>query len=216
MERRNWKKNSGRSTFSHYPLPKKDTNTLRLFYNNIKGLEINTAVETILNNKKIKRTKELLHDLELYTKLEAFLKQMYSWEVDVCVLAEPCIEWRDSIPRKIVKDVGKKYDKGGNWTVATSSCYSGSFVKPGGALVYSSGDVTGMIVERGTDPWNQGRWAYVRYQGRKGDSLMIVGAYRVGYWSGLAGASTLWHQQKVLLAQEKRIEEPSEVFIKDF
>jgi len=36
--------------FSHYPLPKKEKNTLRLFYNNINGLEINVAVETILNN----------------------------------------------------------------------------------------------------------------------------------------------------------------------
>ena len=202
--------------FSHYPLPKKEKNTLRLFYNNINGLEINVAVETILNNKKVKRKNNIIQELESYTKLEAFVKQIYTWEVDVSVLAEPCIEWRDSIPRKIVKDIGKKYDRGGNWTVATSSCYSGSFVKPGGALVYSSGETTGKILDRGTDPWNQGRWAYVRYQGQAGASLLIIGAYRVGQRSGLVGASTAWHQQKVLLAQENRTIEPAAAFIQDF
>ena len=202
--------------FSHYPLPKKTKHTLRLFYNNINGLEINVAVDTILNNKKVKRKNNIIQDFDTYTKLEAFVKQIYTWDVDVSALAEPCIEWRDTIPRKIVKDIGKKYDRGGNWTVATSSCYSSSFVKPGGALIYSAGQVSGKILERGTDPWNQGRWSYVRYQGQAGASLMVIGAYRVGARSGIAGASTAWHQQKVLLSQEKRVVEPEEAFLQDF
>ena len=180
------------------------------------SLEINRAVDTIINNKKLKRKNDIIHDLVSYTKLEAFVKQMFNWEVDVSAIAEPCVEWRDAIPRKIIKDICKKYDKSGNWTVATSACYSGSFVKPGGALVYSSGDITGKILERGTDPWNQGRWSYVLYQGQAGASLMIIGAYRVGTRSGIAGASTAWHQQKVMLSQENRIVEPADAFIQDF
>ena len=202
--------------FSHYPLPKKDKDCIQMFYNNINGLEINEAIASIVNKKKIKKQKEITGDPETYTKLESFIKQMHTWEVDISVLSESCIEWRDVIPRRVVTDISKKYDTGGTWTVSTSSCYSGSFVKPGGALVYSSGNLSGKIMERGTDPWKHGRWSYVRYQGKKGNSLMIIGGYRVGCRSNVAGASTAWYQQKVLLTEANRTEEPDEAFLTDF
>ena len=40
--------------FSNYPLPLKPKNALRIFYNNINGLEINTAIAAVVNNKKKK------------------------------------------------------------------------------------------------------------------------------------------------------------------
>ncbi len=201
--------------FSHYPLPPKTRSTLRIFYNNINGLEINKAVEIKLNNKTIKRRHEIIKEVESFTKVEAFLKQMYDWEVDISTLAEPGIEWRDAIPKKIVQDIGKKYDRAGNWTVATSDCYSGSFVKPGGALIYSTGKVVGKITDRGTDPWKYGRWSYVTYSGKSGKSLMIICGYRVGHRTGNAGASTAWYQQKVLLAKDSRVVEPEDAFVAD-
>ena len=201
--------------FSNYPLPKKTKNTLRLFYNNINGVEINAAIQTVVNNKQLKQKHEFLRDLEHYTKIESFVQQMHRWEVDISVLAEPCIEWRDSIPRQVVKDISKKYDRTSNWTVATSSCYSGSFVKPGGALIYSTEKVVGKILERGTDPWKYGRWSYVKYGGKSGRSVLVIGGYRVGHRSGSAGASTAWFQQKVLLTKDKRAIEPEEAFIQD-
>jgi len=201
--------------FSNYPLPKTTRDTFRIFYNNVNGLEINKAVDTVINNRKKKSQHSFINDLENHTKIEAFIKQMYSWQVHASVLSEPCIEWRDSIPRKVVKDISKKYDKLANWTVATSKCYSGSFVKPGGALIYSNGEIAGRITERGTDPWGYGRWSFVRYQGKAGKSLLVVGAYRVGHRTGIAGASTAWYQQKVLLTQEGREIEPEDAFIED-
>ena len=110
--------------FSNYPLPNKTDNILRIFYNNINGLEINTAIQTVVNNKKTKQKEEFIRDLEQYTKIEAFVKQMHSWEVDINVLAEPCIEWRDTIPRQVVKDISKKYDRMGNWTDLDGALYS--------------------------------------------------------------------------------------------
>ena len=201
--------------FSNYPLPKKTQKVLRIFYNNVNGLEINSAIATVLNNKKEKQKNEFIRDLEYYTKLEAFIKQMNAWQVDISALAEPCIEWRDSIPRKVVQDVGKKYDKSGTWTVATSECYSGSYVKPGGALIYSATSVAGKIIERGTDPWKYGRWSYTVYAGKAGTSLMVVGGYRVGHRSNNAGASTAWYQQKVLLTKDQRDIEPEMAFVQD-
>ena len=201
--------------FSNYPLPKKTNAVVRLFYNNINGLEINAAIQTVVNNKKAKNKYDFIKDLEHYTKLEGFLKQMYNWEVDICALAEPCIEWRDAIPRKIVQDIGKKYDRTGNWTVATSSCYSGSFVKPGGALLYSTGKVVGKMIDKGTDPWQYGRWSYAKYGGKADTSILVVVGYRVGHRTTIAGASTAWYQQKVLLTKDGRSVDPEEAFIQD-
>ena len=48
--------------FSHYPLPLKSTGTIRIFYNNINGLEINTAVAAVVNNKKKKNKHEYTDD----------------------------------------------------------------------------------------------------------------------------------------------------------
>ena len=38
--------------FSHYPVPTKDKNIIRVFYNNINGLEINLAIEAVANNTR--------------------------------------------------------------------------------------------------------------------------------------------------------------------
>ena len=144
--------------FSNHPLPLKGKNNIRIFYKNINGLEINSAVEAMINNKVQKQKHLFTQDVEEHTKIESFLKQTSNWNVDVSILAEPCIEWQDTIPRKTTQDMDKKYNCRGNWTLSTSECYSGSFVKPGGSLIYSTGCIVGRIVERRSDPWGYGRW----------------------------------------------------------
>ena len=111
--------------------------------------------------------------------------------------------------------MGKKYNCRGNWTVSTSECYSGSFVKPDGSLKYNTGSIVGRIVERGSDPWGYGRWCYVRYQGKAGKSLLLIGAYRVGHRSCNPGPTTTWYQQKVLLSKDNREIAPEDAFITD-
>ena len=201
--------------YSNYPVPAKDTNITRIYYNNINGLEINAAIEAVANNTKQKNTNKFLRDLESYTKLETYIKQMQDWQTDISILAEPCVEWRDIIPRTIVLETSKKYDQYGNWTVATSDCTSSSFVKPGGAAIHSSGRVVGRISERGTDPWGYGRWTYARYAGKGGKSLLVIGGYRVGHRSTVPGASTAWYQQKTLITKDGRQGEPEDVFLTD-
>ena len=201
--------------FSHYPLPQKSEDIIRIFYNNINGLEINSAIAAVVNNKKQKQKHVYMKDIESYTKVESFIKQMTAWEVDISMVSEPCVEWRDVIPRKVITDIAKKYDKVGQWTVSTSKCYSGSFVKPGGSLIYTKGNMVGRIQEKGTDPWGYGRWSYVRYQGKGTSSLLVISAYRVGHRTDSAGSSTAWFQQKVLLTQEQREISPDMAFIVD-
>ena len=201
--------------YSHYPVPIKDSKTIRIFYNNVNGLQINGAIESIVNNRSRQQKDSFISELEMYTKLEAYIKQMYDWNIDISAMTEPCIEWRNVIPRKIFQEITRKYDNTANWTMATSSCYSGSFVKPGGAAILSTGRMSGTIVERGTDPWGYGRWAYVRYAGKAGRSLLAISCYRVGSRTVLAGSSTAWYQQMVLLSKDDRDISPEHATLQD-
>lgn len=70
-------------------------------------------------------------------------------------------------------------------------------------------------VDKGTDKWGLRRWASQWFQGKGGNTLLVVSAYRVGRWSGTPGISTAWHQQKVLLMQQGREDEPATVFLTD-
>ena len=201
--------------FSHYLLPAKERGVVRLFYNNVNRLEINGAINARIASGREKTKHKILKHNKTYTKVEALIKQVGTWGVNITALAEPCIEWRDTVPRTVVKEIAKKYNKFGHWTVATSSCSVGSFVKPGGALLYNDGELSGRIMTTGTDPWCYGRWAYSRYRGKHNTSLLVVVGYRVGTHSGNAGPSTAWYQQKVLLTKDACQIEPEEAFIKD-
>ena len=70
-------------------------------------------------------------------------------------------------------------------------------------------------VQHGTDPWGMGRWAFQKYQAKKDQILLVISAYRVGKRTSNPGSSTAWHQQKVILTQAGRTEEPDEAFIMD-
>ena len=61
--------------FSHYPVPTKRKNFIRFFYNNVNGLEINAAVESIINGVKQKEKHNFLKEIETHTKLESFVKK---------------------------------------------------------------------------------------------------------------------------------------------
>ena len=93
--------------FSYYPLPAKEKGVARIFYNNINGLEINAAISAKVNNNKEKKRYGLLKEKETYMKVEALIKQLQRWEVNITGLSEPCVEWKDVVPRTVVKEIGK-------------------------------------------------------------------------------------------------------------
>ncbi len=101
------------------------------------------------------------------------------------------------------------------WNVAASTILVGNYIKPGGALLYSTEDMAIRTLTTESDPWAYGRWASQRYQRRGGNSLLVISAYRVGKRTDIPGSSTAWHQQKVLLMQANRSEEPEDAFLND-
>ena len=201
--------------FSTGPLPNKRKEVCRLFYNNINGMEINMAIAQSVRQCKQLQTENITKPTEQYTKVDAFFKQMKTWDVSIFALAEHCVEWEDAVPRLVLKDIGKKYQQKGMWNVATSKVNVGNYLKPGGTLLHSNEEMAIRTVQKGTDPWGQGRWTYQRYQAKKGTSLMLISAYRVGKRSGVPGSSTAWHQQKVLLTQQGRTDDPDDAFLTD-
>ena len=201
--------------FSSGPLPIKQPHVCRIFYNNINGFEIKDAIHKAVKLRHIKKHSQITHDIEQPTKAETFIQQMSRWEVNVTTLAEHCTEWKDGVPRLVLQEIGRKYNPRGMWTVATSRCSVGNYIKPGGALVYCTEDMAIRTADKGTDPWGLGRWAFQRYRGRHGRSLLVISAYRVGKRTSTPGSSTAWHQQKVLLTSAGRSLDPDMAFIAD-
>ena len=201
--------------FSSGQLPEKQQQVCRIFYNNINGLEINGLVDTEVVHTQRKKNDKIQTPIEAFTKVESFFKQMYKWNVSISAIAEHCVDWNESVPRMLLKKIGKKYHQRGMWNVAASKVTVGNYIKPGGAFLFSAEEMAIRTTKHGTDPWGMGRWAYQQYQAKKGHTLLIISAYRVGKRSGNPGSSTAWHQQKVMLTQYGRTEEPDEAFIKD-
>ena len=201
--------------FSSGELPEKMQDVCRIFYNNINGLEINCLVESEVRHNKRKKHEQIQTPVEEYTKVEAFLKQMIRWNVNISAVAEHCVDWNDTVPRILIKQIGKKYHQRGMWNVATSKVSVGNYIKPGGALIFNSEEMAIRTIRHGTDPWGMGRWAFQQYQAKKGHTLLIISAYRVGPRTGNPGSSTAWHQQKVMLTQAGRTDEPSSAFLTD-
>ena len=202
--------------FSNNPLPQKKQTQLRIFYNNINGLEINNLTKTVIQRQNEKKSIKVIQESETYSKFEALLIQMSQWEVNVTALAEPCVDWKNIIPRRIIRKVSSKYNSTGCYTVATSDLNVANYLKPGGALIHSDNEWSGRITEKGTDPWGYGRWAYQIYSGGTTKKLLVVSAYRVGKRSNdNAGTTTAWYQQQVLIQEQNRDGDPSDIFVKD-
>ena len=85
---------------------------------------------------------------------------MSQWQVNVIALAEPCVDWKNIIPRRIIRKVSSKYNHTGCYTVATSELKVANYLKLGGALMHSDNEWTGRITDKGTDPWGYGQLAY--------------------------------------------------------
>ena len=189
---------------------------MRIFYNNVNGMEINELVQTIAQKKYEKNKQKVLKEMITNTKVEQLLQQMRSWSVNVMALSEPCIDWSELIPRRVVQEVSKKYNNTGCYTVATSNSKVGNFLKPGGALIYSDNEWSGRIIQKGTDPWGYGRWSFQRYSSGSEKSILIVSAYRVGKRNPESvGTTTAWYQQYTLMTSEGREGDPSEMFLQD-
>jgi hypothetical protein len=89
--------------------------------------------------------------------------------------------------------------------------------KPGGTLLAAQGNITGRIVNSGTDPI--GRWAFVELAGKQHRNVVIIIAYQVCDQSFITNNTikslTASSQQSSILRQQDRTCTPQEAFISD-
>ena len=123
-QEKNWERSLEIFDFSK-PLPPKEQGILRIFYNNCNGIEINNTIGEYLKQKRDKVKYNYIQDVEAPTKLDSLIRQMKVWEVDMVNQTELCIGWEKQVPRYIVQQITKNYDKTGCWTVATSKVDTG-------------------------------------------------------------------------------------------
>ncbi len=198
------------------PLPMKENNTLRLFYNNCNGFAINNTIGIYLKQKKDKVKYNYITDIESPTKVDSIIRQMKIWEVDIVNLSEVCISWEKQVPRQVVQQITKRYDRTGCWTMTSSKIEMGGFLKPGGAGILTMGHGNGNLTDRGVDPLKMGRWVYTLYSGpQNGKKLLVITGYRTGLRTTTPGAKTAWAQQQTMLCQQNRSEKPHEAFLVD-
>ena len=197
------------------PLVEKTKDTLRLFYNNCNGVEINQVIESLLQQERDKKKFNYLQDIEIPTKLDGLLRQMKAWSVDIVSLSEFCVAWEDHVPRRAVQRLTQKYEANGCWTVSSSNIKVGSYYKPGGTGTLAMDNCNGKIKERGSDPWGMGRWSYILLSGKSNRNLLVITGYRTGNRSGEIGQKTAWMQQQTMLINKKRTEPPHAAFLLD-
>ena len=156
------------------PLPPKRQDTVRLFYNNCNGLEINNLIEDVIRRDRDKKEHKYIQELENPTKFDSIIRQMKTWEVDIVSLAETCVDWGKIIPRRTIHNITRQYDSKGRWASSTSSINIGNFLKPGGTATLSMRKMNGRILDRGSDKWKMGRWAYTLYgKNPKGTTILV-------------------------------------------
>ena len=187
------------------PLVEKTKGTLRLFYNNCNGLEINNLIEDVIGRKRDKQVNQYIGEIENPTKLDRLLRQAMAWEVDMVMLAETCTDWNKMAARRAVRHVTQTYDPRGCWVGSTSQVDVGNHLKPGGAGTYATGRCNGRILDKGNDPWMMGRWTYTLI-GRDVNekTILFITGYRTGNRTGKAGINTTWSQQAAILAKQER------------
>ena len=198
------------------PLPLKGKGILRVFYNNVNGMEVNNMIGEYIRQKQDKKKHSYITDIATQTKLDEIIRQMKNWEVDIVALAETCVAWEERIPRQVIKQISKVYDANACWVASSSSISVGNFLKPGGTGMLVMGNNTGRLIDRGADPGKMGRWSYTLLKGNcENKSLLIIVGYRTGNRTSPGGITTARSQQQTLLMKTGRKEKPHEAFITD-
>ncbi len=120
------------------------------------------------------------------------------------------------VPRRVLQQIAKQYNTTSCLTVSTSKVDIGGFLKPGGTGLISMGNCNGLILEKGVDKWNMGRWSYTLMGSPNiTTTVLFVVGYRTGIQTGIPGEKTAWSQQLTMLRKEGRTENPREAFLSD-
>jgi hypothetical protein len=170
---------------------KKETNTLRIAFQNIGGFPIDKG-----------KCKE-----------ETIRQGITKWEFDIFGCAETNIDWR-KVPEK-----NKLFFRTKEWweSLHISSAHNCA-MKPmmtrqfGGTAIFSIGKASHRVVEEGCNNTKLGRWTWTRYKGKNNHTLRVISGYRP---NPPAGPFTVYAQQNANFHSIGKPKCPRTAFIQD-
>jgi len=170
---------------------------LRIFYNNVNGLNINEFMKTKYQGHQNSDTKQIMKGMRSTQKVTGILSILRSWDANILCLAETQSAWENYKVKDEVEKEMRKNDRYAGMIGSSSSTLGGDYYKPGGTLTVYNGNWSNRIT-RGVDPHKLGRWSFITLKGRNSSFLTIVTDYRVCKTRGI-GMTTTYMQQETLL-----------------
>jgi len=135
-------------------------------------------------------------------------------ELDVLLMNEVGLNWEKVSANNqwVERTTGKLHGSKAILAHNTTELAITDTIQYGGAGIIATQELAHRIIDRGHDPTNLGRWAWIRIQGKEGHTTHNAMAYRP--WES-PGTSTVFHQQARGLAQQDDHRNPIDALIED-
>lgn len=173
----------------------KSKNTMRLAFQNVNGLNIDShGGDTALIFDEMKQT-----------------------ETDILLMSEPNIcHQHDWIIPSVRKAALRAKLQSPRILLSTSKMKYRSYKKPGGTMTVYRGNSSSLIQDSGKDKY--GRWSWTSLRG-KNNTLCMISVYQVGATNDFSNQSkstkTFRHQLHVMATQENRQGSPKQHYLED-
>ena len=129
------------------------------------------------------------------------LEQIDTALPDYVCIQEPNLDTTKSNVREGMRDtLAKMYDNNVRVEFSSSSVSLQNEYKPGGSLIYATGNESGRVIAQGSD--RLGRWSWLRLKG-KGRTIRLITAYQVCKKPTNKTGYAAYHQHDSVLTSER-------------
>ena len=157
---------------------------------------------------------QLLPENSRHYKSRQLIDHINNSELDVLLMNEVGLNWKkvSADNQWVERTTGKLYGSKAVFAHNTTELALTDTIQYGGVGIIATHELAHRIIDRGYDPTNLGRWAWIRIQGKEGHTTRIATAYRP--WES-PGASTVFHQHARGLAQLDDHRNPIDALLED-
>ena len=135
-------------------------------------------------------------------------------QADVICCQEHNVDTSQPVVRSILYDTLRQHWPRFRLQTGTTSQHFTHWYKPGGTLMFSTGNITGRLEGQQAD--HMGRWVTQTMKGQQGKQLTIISAYQPVTDSKHTGQMTVTAQQRnVLIRSQDPVTEPRKAFKRD-
>ena len=110
-------------------------------------------------------------------QFKEWISNMQHIDADLMGAAEHNIDTTNARARSLCYDAAKTTFRNSKLVLASSAIPAYSTYKPGGTLLLTQGNLTGRLINSGSD--YMGRWSFTRFAGSRGKIVTVIIAYQV-------------------------------------